>query len=261
LNRDYLDHSMNSYQDLRRLCLDFAAAVGPPVFYEQERSSLMVSLQAFEENETVRRCLDVVADRGFFAGHAQEHLRRVAVEAGTIVLIERSGPAFGENKRKRLCFLAHVAGVLHDIKRSEPNHARVGAVEAGEILKGFGFADPEREMIVKAIANHEAFQAHEALSDPDGQLLSDALYDADKFRWGPDNFTDTLWEMLALRKGENIPLLFKRFPRGMEGIARIRETFRTPTGRRYGPDFIDRGLEIGRRLYARYLARQNGQGI
>jgi hypothetical protein len=36
----------------------------------------------------------------------------------------------------------------------------------------------------------------------------------------------------------------------MEGVERIRETFRSETGRHYGPDFIDRGMEIGRRLYA-----------
>jgi hypothetical protein len=35
----------------------------------------------------------------------------------------------------------------------------------------------------------------------------------------------------------------------MKGIEKITQTFRTPTGKEYGPDFISRGLEIGRRLY------------
>jgi hypothetical protein len=39
------------------------------------------------------------------------------------------------------------------------------------------------------------------------------------------------------------------FLTGLEGVRRIRETFRTETGKYYGPDFIDLGLEIGRRLY------------
>ncbi|MHB8830308.1 MAG: hypothetical protein ACYC6Q_12385, partial [Syntrophales bacterium] len=75
------------------------------------------------------------------------------------------------------------------------------------------------------------------------------LYDADKFRWGPDNFTETIWAMTAPRA---IPLskLMPRFPTGMQGVEKIKESFRTATGRRYGPDFIERGLEIGRRLYA-----------
>ena len=83
---------------------------------------------------------------------------------------------------------------------------------------------------------------------PAERLLSDALYDADKFRWGPDNFTETLWAMIIPR---GIPLrtLLPRFLPGIEGIRKIRESFRTATGREYGPDFIDRGLTIGRRLY------------
>jgi hypothetical protein len=58
-----------------------------------------------------------------------------------------------------------------------------------------------------------------------------------------------LWDMVSRR---NVPLssLLGRFLKGMEGVGRIRETFRTSTGRQYGPDFIDRGMEIGRRLYA-----------
>ena len=45
-------------------------------------------------------------------------------------------------------------------------------------------------------------------------------------------------------------MVLPRFLSGLEGIRQIRETFRTPTGKAYGPDFIDRGLEIGRRFYA-----------
>jgi len=54
--------------------------------------------------------------------------------------------------------------------------------------------------------------------------------------------------MLACRE---IPIskAIPRFLAGLEGIKRIRTTFRTATGRRYGPDFIDRGLTIGARLY------------
>jgi hypothetical protein len=49
-----------------------------------------------------------------------------------------------------------------------------------------------------------------------------------------------------------IPLqtLLPRFLPGLEGIRKIRDSFRTPTGREYGPDFIDRGLVIGKRLLA-----------
>ncbi|MEW6185942.1 MAG: HD family phosphohydrolase [Thermodesulfobacteriota bacterium] len=247
---------MNNYRDLRRLCLQFADSIGSPVFYGEQEPLIRASRQAFEKSVTVHKCLKVVAEEGYFAGHAENHIRNVAIEAGAIILIESQGSPAVFPDGERLCFLAHVAGVLHDIKRSEPEHARLGAIESERILRQINFSPGERVMIVKAIANHEAFQTHEAIADSRGQLLSDALYDADKFRWGPENFTDTLWDMLALRQGENIPKLFERFPHSMEGIVRIRETFRTSTGRHYGPDFIDRGLEIGRRLYNQYLARQ-----
>jgi hypothetical protein len=245
---------MANYQDLRKLCLEFALTVGPPIFYQEKSESVELSRMAFEENETVQKCLGIVAQEGFFAGHAEAHIRNVSIDAGAIVLIETDGlPSTGQTGQ-RLSFLAHIAGVLHDIKRSQPEHARLGAIEAGRILAPFDLKEAERRMIVKAIANHEAFQTAEPLESPDAQLLSDALYDADKFQWGPENFTETLWAMIALRKNENIPLLFEGFPQSMEGIERIRTTFRTRTGQAYGPDFIDCGLEIGRRLYDQYKA-------
>ena len=38
----------------------------------------------------------------------------------------------------------------------------------------------------------------------------------------------------------------------MSGTVRIIETFRTPTGRQYGPEIIETGMEIGKEIY-RYL--------
>jgi hypothetical protein len=47
----------------------------------------------------------------------------------------------------------------------------------------------------------------------------------------------------------SLDTVITRFLKGMEGIERIRNTFRTRTGKMYGPDFIDRGIEIGTKLY------------
>jgi len=49
--------------------------------------------------------------------------------------------------------------------------------------------------------------------------------------------------------------LIPRFPKGMKGIARIKDTFRTETGRVYGPEFIDLGLQIGEKIY-QYLEQR-----
>jgi hypothetical protein len=35
----------------------------------------------------------------------------------------------------------------------------------------------------------------------------------------------------------------------MERLARIKTSFRTATGRKYGPEFIDLGIAIGEELY------------
>jgi hypothetical protein len=40
-----------------------------------------------------------------------------------------------------------------------------------------------------------------------------------------------------------------RYPQGMEGLEKIKTTFRTDTGKIYGPRFIDLGLAIGQKLY------------
>jgi hypothetical protein len=40
-----------------------------------------------------------------------------------------------------------------------------------------------------------------------------------------------------------------RYPQGMEGLAKIKSTFRSYTGKQYGPQFIDIGLAIGEKLY------------
>jgi hypothetical protein len=79
-------------------------------------------------------------------------------------------------------------------------------------------------------------------------MISDALYDADKFRWGPENFTYTLWHMLR-SSGAHIAPLIRRFPQGMEGISWIKKTFRTATGKIYGLEFIELGLRIGEKIY------------
>jgi hypothetical protein len=112
---------------------------------------------------------------------------------------------------------------------------------------------------VQAIANHEAFVEPRKIGSPVGQMISDALYDADKFRWGPDNFTQTLWQMLRSSRAPIAPLI-RRFPKGMEGISAIKETFRTETGKIYGPEFIELGLKIGEKLY-QFLQERFSEGV
>jgi hypothetical protein len=176
----------------------------------------------------------------------------VAIDAGALILIEE-GEAPADERVRRLVLLAHLSGLLHDIRRSEKNHAERGADEAAGILAAFPLRAEELAAVTGAIRNHEAFKPFRTDAGPLERFLAGVLYDADKFRWGPDNFTETLWAMIIPRK---IPLqtLLPRFLAGLEGVRKVRESFRTAAGREYGPDFIDRGLTIGRRLYEELTA-------
>jgi len=116
-------------------------------------------------------------------------------------------------------------------------------------------AGREAQAIVSAIRNHEAFHETETIEDDMGSLVSGALYDADKFRWGPDNFTATLWDIIE-DAHIDIRYALMGYQKGMEGIGRIRETFRTETGKKYGPEFIDIGILLGKELYEKLLKRK-----
>jgi hypothetical protein len=236
------------YLHAQEIARRITGEVGEPSFYGEQKKAVETSGRLFREHPLVKRAIAVLGADTDRIGHGLGHVTKVAVDAGAIILVEREKENPGD-RAHRLVALAHVAGVLHDIKREEKDHARKGSEEAERILRDFDFSETERFAIACAIANHEAFRPVPPLDDPAWQLLSDALYDADKFRWGPDNFSEMLWDMVSRR---DIPLskVLDRFLKGLEGVERIRETFRSETGRHYGPDFIDRGMEIGRRLYA-----------
>jgi len=230
------------------LARKLAAEVGEPLFYRERTLERTASEELFSSEPLVRDILQIIEARGDYLGHGLIHVRKVAIDAGALILTENDEEMVAPTVR-RMVLLGHLAGLLHDICRREKKHAEKGAAEACKILTGFPLSDQERRSIAGAIQNHEAFRPFQTDTAPAVQLLSDSLYDADKFRWGPDNFTETIWAMTAPRA---IPLceLLPKFPAGMHGVEKIKESFRTATGRRYGPDFIERGLEIGRRLYA-----------
>jgi hypothetical protein len=234
-------------QEARKLARRIARITGPPIFYCEKKREMEGSRRLLRSSPLVNECLNLVRERKDGIGHGIVHVRKVAIDAGAISLVE-SSPVHTRTEVRRIVFLAHVAGVLHDIRRLEKDHAQVSAGEAGKLLARFDLPKREVKAIIGAIGNHEAFQPTAILEDPLARFLSDALYDADKFRWGPDNFTDMIWDMVEYRK-VSLDAVLKRFLKGLEGIERIRDTFRTETGKTYGPDFIDRGIEIGMKFY------------
>jgi hypothetical protein len=245
------DHEYSRAIDLSRA---IAVEVGTPRFYLEKTHEVALSRELFANEPMSAAGLRMVAEREASPGHGLMHVEKVAVDSGALVIIEEGGKIPYARVRRRV-LLAHLAGIFHDICRSETEHAERGAEEVKKLLPSFSLQECECVDIIDAVRNHEAFRPCGSRTGCASQLLSDVLYDADKFRWGPDNFTETLWAMI-LPRGIPLKTLLTRFLPRLEGIRQIRDSFRTPTGREYGPDFIDRGLTIGKRLHEALTAAE-----
>lgn len=237
------------YQTLKKRTQRIAAQYPVPSFYRRYAFEKSYSEDFFNKNKFVLSLKEVVSGYlGENLGHGFEHASKVSLDAGILVLVEARLAGFSRTAADRLLLLVQSAGLLHDISRTEADHSRRGAEAAREMLKARALEAWEIDDICRAIYNHEAFKETVAPPTRAGSIVSDCLYDADKFRWGTDNFSHTLWDMVRF---SNVPIasFVAHFPKGMETLERIRATFRTRTGKRFGPDFIDIGTAIGRELY------------
>ena len=245
---------MEDYELARKLANEIAATYAPPRFVSELEKERLFSREMLYSHPILEESRAIAKQRDENFGHGLKHLEKVATDAGVIVQTESARMGTSPQKKERAVFLVLLASLLHDIKRRVPDHARQSAKEASKLTVDFPLEAHERDWIVLSIQNHEAFIEPTPIESPEGQLLSDALYDADKFRWGPDNFTDTLWEMVSHR---NVPIqmLLAHFPKGMEGVKKIATTFRSQTGMEYGPEFIEIGIAIGNRLYEELMKR------
>lgn len=239
------------YNKIQAQAVKIAARYPTADFYRDFADQVAYSLDFFSTDPVVCELYAYVTENiedDF--GHGLAHVRKVAHDAGTLAVIE-GGQGSGNIKdgalRHRLR-LAHCAGLLHDIRRKHKHHAREGAVFSKKVLAEYPFSDADRTDICLAIENHEAFGETRRCRNAAGALLSDCLYDADKFRWGTENFTHTVWAMVAYA---HIPIkkFMALYPSGVSFLEKIKTTFRTPTGRQYGPQFIDLGLVVGRDVY------------
>ena len=240
--------SQLAYQKLRETAHARARTLPVPVFYGLHEREIRRADEMLAAHELIKKCRACLDASQLECAHGICHCEAVARDAGAIVLIEGQRQDINRSAIEPLFIAAIIAGLLHDIKRREDDHALQGSIEAGKILSVLGVDERSRTFITYAIRNHEAFKATCDLDDKEGCMVSDALYDADKFRWGPENFTTTLWLMVT---AHNTPLeaLHRTFQEKMKGIEKIKETFRTGTGKQYGPEFIDQGITIGKVIY------------
>ena len=220
-----------------------------PDFYRDQAEANRYSQDFYSHNDVVQKLkAHVTGMMENNLGHGLHHAEKVALDAGALVYIVCGVERRSSADTARLVLLVHSAGLLHDIMRKKENHALASADYAADFLTGYPFTASEISDICQAIRNHEAFKKNLGDFTPNGLILSNCLYDADKFRWGPDNFTHTIWDMVTHAR---IPLavFMSHFPRGLETVGRVRDTFRSEPGRFYGPQFIDIGVGIGHKLY------------
>ena len=237
------------YARIRKRARQIVSRFPPPAFYKDYSYENELSRQYFETHPVTCRLKAFVEDHledDF--GHGLDHAIKVAIDSGALMAIEIDLAEYAESPSERRIVIVQCAALLHDIKRKKKDHAIAGSSYARKILKAYPFETDEIEDISIAILNHEAFKRTVKANSIKGALVSDCLYDADKFRWGPDNFTDTVWDMVEYF---NVPVstFMGQYPKGLESLARIKNTFRTATGRKYGPQFIDAGLAIGEELF------------
>jgi hypothetical protein len=230
-----------------------------PEFYTRFKAPLALAKRLFYNHPGVVRLRGMLeCGSGEALGHGVFHSTHVSVDCAALIHIETSGDRMKPLAIQRLMVNGIYAGILHDICRDEQRlHAQRGAEKAESILGAFALSKNEVACISNAIRNHEAFTPSVTTGRQWAQLISDCLYDADKFRWGVDTFTHTLWHMMDYQ-GLSIGEIIDRFPWGMTGTVRIMETFRTPTGRQFGPEIIETGMEIGKEIYRHLLQYYRG---
>lgn len=250
-------------KELRRQAREMASRQPIPAFYLDCAVELQFAWDMFFDHPLILRlqedCLPFLYDD---YGHGVEHSKKVAQEACAIALVE--GSALPPEDCRQMGLLAQFAGLLHDTCRLEGHHAERGAEVARMILKDYPLSDQDRERVAQAIEVHEAFRPGQELpEEPKARLLAGALYDADKFRWGPDNFVTTLWEICDYEEW-SLPEITDRFPEGLSRVESVAGTFRTRTGRKYGPEMIAQGMMLGRALHEQLKAltgpRRSPQG-
>lgn len=229
--------------ELKRRARDLAASRPQPAFVMDCAEELSHASNLFFDHPMMLRLQsDALGFLNDPCGLGVEHGKRVAIDAAALVLAEPSG--LNQEERRRAALLAEMAGLLHDALRYEDDHAEKGADLCLRILRGYALAPEERLWIAQAVALHE-------ISLPlavDGgseflKLLTGAVHDADRFRFGPDIFSATLWELCECDDW-SLEEIVRAFPEGARRAQTFLKGFRTEQGRRYGPGLIAEGISL-----------------
>jgi hypothetical protein len=119
------------YEEMIAASRDIAASFPQPSFYVCCREPLNLSRSLFDEDAQVMKCRTLVLNEledDF--GHGIDHSEKVALEAGALAYIEGKRLSLEESLRREACLLAQIAGLLHDLRRNEEDHAKASPTSA-----------------------------------------------------------------------------------------------------------------------------------
>ena len=241
--------------DLKRRARDLAASRPQPAFVLDCAEEINHASNLFFDNALLLRLQsDALGFLNDPCALGVEHGKRVAIDAAALVLAEPTG--LTQEERRRTALLAEMAGLLHDALRHEEDHAEKGADLCLRILRGYALAPEERLWIAQAVALHEASLPLADVGPEQVRLLIGAVHDADRFRFGPDIFAATLWELCECDDW-TLEEIARAFPEGPRRAAACADRFRTEQGRRYGPGLLAEGISLAKdyvRMFDQLLA-------
>ncbi|SKA72748.1 hypothetical protein [Desulfobaculum bizertense] len=222
-----------------------------PRFYRDCSSELnFCSRSFFDHPDLLRLQGDVIPFLYDDASYGVYHAKKSAIEAGAIILHE--APENDIAHHRHLAYLAQFSGLLHGTCRLEQEHGEKGAEVALMVLKEYEISDEDRDLVAFAIRDHRPFEPRLPAPNKDAEIIANALYDAVNFRWGLDLYSTTLWEFSDYNELEFDEAL-ALFEKSGEIIKKLDDTFRSSTGKLYGPEF----LEIGTKLVTEIPAHLN----
>src|SRR5512142_680434 len=115
--------SLPLYQKLRDTARRIAGTLPKPAFYEKHEGVIRRADETLVSDETIRRCRTYLDASQLECAHGLFHCETVARDAGAIVLVEAHERGIAEADTGSLFTAAMIAGLLHDIKRREEDHA------------------------------------------------------------------------------------------------------------------------------------------
>ncbi|MBU1249317.1 MAG: HD domain-containing protein [Proteobacteria bacterium] len=247
----------NHLIDLKALAKKMAKDLPVAAFYIDHATEVSFSWDLFFNHPLVLKLqedsLSFLYDDYMFG---IEHSKKVAHDAAAIVLTEESG--LETEEKRHLALLAQLAGLLHDVQREEDDHARRSADAVATILEGYPLQNRDIKLIATAISSHEDRTKTDDYPDPQTRLLCQALYDADKFRFGADIFSTTMW-LYCDYESWSMAEIAGQFPKGISAARAVVNTLRTTTGKSYGPEIIGQGIGLGETML-RHVIKASKEG-